>query len=365
MSFVYDIAEIADLSNFCYDVKILYQLKGYKFRTFLDLCHLFYAPQELESYHKLSQKIKAHLRSYLECGIDVNNYAINEIIPSAVLRNFAEEKQSIINKLFYRFSDEQAIHFYENFFPKLQCLHKLSKNLDLKFNFCGTKTGRLSFKSNTFNPYILPKEKRHCIEARPGFKIYEYDLKSSQPRIAIFSTHDDRFKSRFIDTDDIYSLFPGDREVNKVSFLRWMYSSGYAADDRFGNLAKPIKALRSELYDDALHSHGVIYNRFGRPLYFAANETSDNIVFQHFITSTEADALYEILCKMQTNLEGKESRILFPFYDAVICEIKDDEVSVPAQLKHTIENNYMDHIFFCRFPVEVKCGNSFGTLQAA
>jgi hypothetical protein len=362
MSFVYDIAELSDLSQFVYDVKILYQLKGYKVRTLTDLLD-FLDFSIADPYRRACDKIRNHIRSYVECGIPVHDYKISQIIPHVVLDTFTETKQGVLTRLFDRFHDEHVIQFYEEFFPKLQCLHRLSKHLGLKFNFVGSKTGRLSFKQNTFNPYVLPKSKRNCIEARPGHKIYQYDLKSSQPRIAIFSTYDDAFKQQFLETDDIYSVFPGDRHRNKISFLRWMYSLHYTADERFGSLAKPIKELRSHIFDDTIHSH-VLYNRFGRPLFFSDEEKCyPHIVFQRYISSTEADALYEILCDLEQALAGSASRILFPFYDAIICEIADEDDQLPQRLRSIIENHYMDHIFYCRFPVEMKCGHDLATLH--
>jgi hypothetical protein len=361
MSFVYDIAEIPNLSQFVYDVKILYQLKGYKVKSLNDLC-AFLDSSETEAYHRACQKLKSHIRSYCECGISIQDHQVQEVIPQGVLDTLSQEKQRVVARLFSRFPDEQVIFFYERFFPKLQCLHKISRNLGLKFNFVGTKTGRLSFKSNTFNPYVLPRDKRSCIKARPGYKIYQYDLKSSQPRIAIFSTDDNTFRRRFEDTDDIYSVFPGDREANKLSFLRWMYSANYAADERFGKLARPIKTLREVVFGDSLHHHNVVYNRFGRPLFFSGDEP-DNVVFQNWITSTEADALYEILFNMQKKMAHTQSRILFPFYDAIICEIADEEKDMPLTLKQTIEENYLDHVFYCKFPVEMKSGANFGALH--
>ncbi len=364
MSFVYDIAEVPDLSQFCYDVKILYQLKGYKVHSLSDLCNSFLSPEQVEPYYRSCHKLRAHIQSYLECGIALHDYEMHQVIPKSVLENVGKEKQRVIGKLFHRFPDERVIAFYEQFFPKLQCLHRVGRNMGLKFNFVGSKTGRLGFKRNTFNPYVLPREQRDRIEARPGHKIFQYDLKSSQPRIAIFSTCDDSFKERFLNTDDIYSVFPGDRESNKVSFLRWMYSSNYTSDEQFATLARPIKELRANVFDVSTHGQ-VIYNRFGRPLYFSDDEKQyPHIVFQRFISSTEADALYEIVGSIEKELQGTSSRILFPFYDAIICEIADEDTHLPDRIRNLIENHYMDHIFYCRFPVEMKSGHDMGHLAA-
>ena len=363
-SFVYDISEVEDVSSFIYDVKVLYQLKGYRVKSFLDLCHTSFGHPEIATYHQACQRIKAHIRSYMDCQIQWEDYKANEILPSSLIETLTCEKQALIDRLFQRFHDEDVMRFYEaNFFQKLQCLHRISKNLGLKFNYVGSKTGRLSFKNHTFNPYSLPKDQRSQIKARPGYSIYEFDLKSSQPRIAIFSTDNKEFKERFAQADDIYSIFPGDRHSNKLSFLRWMYSSNYASDEKFGTVASPIKNLRSVIFDDSIRFHGVIHNRFGRPLFFHGEP--ENIVFQNFISSTEADALYEIVCSMQALLADKQSRILFPFYDAVVCEIHEDEKDLADKLKHCIEEHYLDHVFYCRFPVEVKSGKDFGALRAA
>lgn len=360
---VYDVMELGSLDNFVYDVKVLYQLRGDKFNTFSELCSSYLSADTMLPYIQLRNRIRAHLRSYIECGIAISNRTLEELTPKHILVSINEEKDNLTQLLFDRFNGEDVFGFYETFFPKLQALHQISSNLDLKFNFVGTKNGRLSFKRNTFNPYVLPKTRRDCIAARPGYKIWQFDIKSSQPRMAIFSTTDSNFKEKFRTIDDVYSIFPGDRQRNKVCFLRWMYGNGTgfpALDEQFERLAHPVKLLRQVIYED-VRSGGTVFNRFSRPLYFG--HEPENVVFQNYITSTEADALFEIVHKMHQFLKGTHSRILFPFYDAVICEIAEGEPRLPGQLKNLIQTIYSDHVFFCNFPVEAKSGYNFAELH--
>lgn len=355
---LYDLAETTQLPEFAYDVKILYQLLGHKFSSFEELCRQCFDGETYEPHNKQIKLIRAHLRSYHECKININQRPFEDIIPQRVLADYSDTRKQLIDKLYYRFTNDDVLAFYHLFFPRIKVLHNISKSLNLKFNFVGSKNGRLTCKRKTFNPYSLPKKERSCIKARPGYHICEYDLKSSQPRVAIFSTFDSAFKERFRQVDDIYACFPGDRQHNKIAFLKWMYGSEGSA--QFDNLAKPIKELRSTISFDA-HKCGIIHNRFRRPLFFSGEP--ENVVFQNYIASTEADALYETVSKMQQKLQCKKSRILFPFYDAVVCEIADNEADVQNELGRVIEENYMDHVFYCRFPVDIKTGQNFGELH--
>jgi hypothetical protein len=352
---VYDISEISDLPEFVYDVKILYQLSGLKVESFSSLCNDFLDEYETEAYGRLCKRAKAHLRSYAECGIPIQK----EFIPAPIQESIVNERSALTDLLFKRFSHDRIISFYENAFSKIKALHAIGRGAGLKFNFVGSRTGRLSFKKKTFNPYTLSKEKRSCIKARPGYKIWEFDLKSCQPRIAIACTYDYDLRQNYL-TDDIYAAFKGERKDIKLKFLHWLYSSNPSQFPEFETAFKPIKDLRENVYRMACERE--VLNFFARPLYFP-KDVQPNAVFQNYITSNEADALLGITEKTYNLLKETQSRILFPFYDALVCEISEDESDLPGKVKKLIENSYVQDVFYCVFPVETKKGDDYAHLE--
>ncbi len=352
---VYDISEISDLPEFVYDVKILYQLAGLKVESFSGLCNDFLDQYETEAYSRLCKRAKAHLRSYVECGIPIQK----DFIPEPIQKSIVNEREALTDLLFKRFSYDNIISFYEGSFNKIKALHAIGRNAGLKFNFVGSRTGRLAFKKKTFNPYTLPKEKRNCIKARPGYKIWEFDLKSCQPRIAIACTFDMDFRDDFL-SHDIYSCFKGNRNEVKLRFLHWLFSSNPSHFPEFEMECRPISELRNKIFELACKQN--ITNLFGRPLYFS-DDAQPHTIFQNYITSNEADALLGMTEKVYKLLQNTQSRVLFPFYDALICEISEEEKELPQKIKRLMEDAYRAETFRCVFPVETKKGDDYAHLE--
>jgi hypothetical protein len=172
--------------------------------------------------------------------------------------------------------------------------------------------------------------------------------------LAIFSTSSEEFKNIFSDIEDIYSVFPGDREENKISFISWMFSK--RRHDIFDNQAFPILDLRKKLYSDSKVC-GKLTTNFGRTLYY--HDEEENVVFQNYITATEVDAILSVVVKLNDFLEGKKSRIILPFHDSIILYIHEEEMHLIEHIKNTMENIPN---FSSRFPVSVKAGKNFGEL---
>ncbi len=360
MTTVYDIAESPSIDGFVYDVKILYQLHGHRFENFSDLCAQTLDETTMGPYKQAVNVLHGHFQSYIECGIDMSRYAVSELVPANTLSAFKDEKAHLTERLLSRFHDEPVLAFYEQFFERVRCLHEVGKHLGLKFNFVGSKTGRLSFKRSTFNPYTLPKQKRDCIVARPSHHLCQFDLKASQPRMAIFSTDDYAFRDRVKEIQDIYSLFEGDREHNKIGLLRWMFSD-QSIDTQYARVCAPITKLKRRICEDA-YRDGCLCNRFHRPLRFT--DEAPNVIFQRYVSSTEADALYELVQVVHERLKGTRSRVLLPFFDAILCEFHDDERHLAGTIQELIENHFADHVFFARLPVEVKVGPDYAHMES-
>lgn len=372
-----------------YDVKILYELLGHKFDGLEQLSSEILGQEETCRYQDLSQRLKAHIKSYKIAKINIKNYSNGQLFSSSLIKDYYNEKQRIIYELFKKIEDKDLLDYYANsFFAFLKCiyktnLHEININLDkikedkthfsdvirkntinnktrIKINPIGAKTGRMSCEKGSINIYTLPKNLRNCIESNSNCQFVQMDYKSFQPRLAIFSVDDKNFKNRFANVDDIYSTFSGEREKNKIEFISWMFSE--REDEKFQSEAKCIDNLRTKLYDIACEE-GKIITPFGRILYF--RKEPKHTIFQNYITSLEADCIITAYVEMSKFFQQKQfrSRILAPFHDSIIFELDKSEICAIKDIQCSMENLFVDKIFYCKFPINVKVGDNLGDMN--
>lgn len=193
--------------------------------------------------------------------------------------------------------------------------------------------------------------------APTNYKIMQADFKSFQPRLAIFCTTDEAFKSKFKNIEDIYSVFPGDREENKLAFISWMFSN--RKDAVFDKEAEAILSLRSQLYSMS-NKDGFLFNKFNRPIFY--HEEEKNVVFQNYITANEVDMVLAVMVELHKFLKDKKSRIAFPFHDCLVFYIHKDEMELVESIKNLMETYHREK-FGTTFPVAVQIGENFGEMQ--
>ena len=369
-------------SGIFYDVKILYDLQGEDTNNFTALANAILGAEATRKYRECAEKYDAFKDSYIKSGINPDAFPLKKLWPDYLLTAAAEERKILINQLFEVSREKE---FYNSFFPALKALWEISQqpvhiNVDsikedkshysdmmqrnvennklfLQFNPVGAKTGRLSFVRGTVNFYILPKNLRKCLIAPPDHNIVQLDFKSFQPRLAIFCTDSEEFKNKFANIDDIYSVFPGDREENKISFISWMFSK--RKNNLFETEASPILDLRKKLYNDA-KACGKLTTKFGRHLYH--NDEEENVVLQNYITATEVDAVLTLLVRVHQLLKNTRSRIIFPFHDSLLLYVHKEEMTFVQEIKDKMESEH-SHLFGSKFPVSVKMGLDFETLN--
>lgn len=366
-----------------HDVKILFDLENQETDNFTKLATSILGSERTKKYRDLNTQAEAHFRSFKVAGIDYSAFPPKKCMPTFLWGEAQKERQVLIQDLFEMAKEKE---FYNSFFPVLKALREISSNpvhvdltaiaddtshyssllrrktnpngeLSLYFNPVGAKTGRLSFVRGTVNVYILPKELRKAIVAPPDYQIVQLDFKSFQPRLAIFCTDSSDFKNKFNNIEDIYSVFPGDREENKLSFISWMFSKRKI--DLFEKEASPILDLRKKLYSEA-NRCGKLTTKFGRHIYY--NNEEENVVLQNYVTANEVDAILSLLVSVHDMLKDTRSRIIFPFHDSLVLYVHKEEMSLVESIKNKMENEN-SHIFGSKFPVSVKTGNNFEDLN--
>lgn len=365
-----------------YDIKILYDLEGRDTESFSKLAANVLGKSKIANYAASIRKMNAYWESYSIAKIKYEKFSLDKLLPKSLVKDLFQERKNILLQLFEEAKEKK---FYEKFFDTLKCLYEISQKpihidlesikddntyfsnlirsqtkeskLFLHFNPVGAKTGRMSFKKGSVNFYILPKDLRKCLVAPDGFNVVQIDFKSFQPRLAIFCTEDESFKKKFYNINDIYTMFEGDREENKISFISWMFAQ--RTHPIFDEAARPILQLKKDLYVEAKKS-GQLTNKFGRTLHYTNEE--DNVVFQNYVTSNEVDAMLSLMLDVHEFLKNKKSRIIMPFHDSLIFYIHQEETHIVDEIKSIMENKHST-LFGSSFPVSVKVGNNFGKME--
>ena len=292
----YDFLNLKNFDGFAYDVKVIHKLLGHKFLNFEELISLFCDKEKIDIYIGLRNCIAANIKSYKIAKIDISKFGICETISEDLVKRFYSIRLSLIQDLYTKaYSNnnfDSVMCFYEHFFRFMKTIKKVQERpirikleniLDktnnwfnfieehtregyakLDFDIVGTKNGRLAHKKKTFNIFTLPKEFRKAIVADEDCVICHIDYVAFQPRIAIFLSDNKSLKEKVEQIDDLYSIFEGARDENKIALISWMYS-GNAQNEQFNNKLSAILQLRQTIYSEAL-KHGSVKNIHERPL---------------------------------------------------------------------------------------------------
>jgi hypothetical protein len=330
-----------------------------------DLVEELFDEQDSTKLLACKEKIAAHIKSYASCKINVSDFRIEELIPQELLDEYYTEKLVCIKK--YIEQQENNIYiepFYRISYDEIKAVLKLHKSLVLfddkkikfRYNIFGSKNSRLSMRKNSVNIFNLHKDKRQSLQAPEGYTFCQVDFKNFQPRLALSIFGDEEIKQQLRDNRDLYTIFEGDREANKIELISWMFSN--RKNDKFETKLECIKEARRKLHLES--KSGVVLNDFGRPLFFSGEE--DNVVFQNYICSVEADCILSLILESQSVLQDKKTYLAFPFHDCLVFCVSDEEINEINDLKYLSET-YLYKRFGLNFPVSVKVGKNFGSLQ--
>jgi len=364
--YCFDLYKLKTLFNSVPRILDLQSLYGLKLNRADQIDDLFDKTKDVR-YFQIKEKIFAHLNSYKKSLINVKDFSLKEILPDDLYDTYLSERLLAIKNLLEKPIEKEILSYYSNknttqnilsllsISSQKDMLHK-DTHIGFKYNIFGSKNSRLSLR-NDINLYNLHKDRREEFSANKDFTLFQFDYKSFQPRIAISLFGSGQMKARLNVVDDIYSIFPGDREKNKIELLSWMFSD--RKNIKFDQVLSDIKIERNRIWRLA-KKNGYILNPFNRPLFFTDDE--ENVVFQNYICSVEADCILRVLSEVCLRLKDHKSSVVLPFYDCLICSIHKDEFDKISDIKNAMEG-YLYKNFLTKFPVQIKEGRSLGKLE--
>jgi hypothetical protein len=343
------------------DIQSLYGLMLQKTDSIEEL---FDSDSDIE-YFKDKQRINNHFKTYSLTRIDYSKFPVDKLVPNFLFESCIKNKILAIKKLLKEPIEESVLDYFQTNYSCIKSVIKLSKKpiftsdktnpkITLRYNIFGAKNSRMTIKHGYFNLYNIAKEKRDYIIAPPDFEIFQFDFKAFQPRIALSVFGDDNLKKELNDTKDIYSLFEGDREENKIELISWMFSN--RINKKFDEKLSCIKETKESLHKQ----NQIIKNYFGRPLFFTDEES--NVKFQHIVCSLEADIIFQLINSFEIELTDSKSYLAFPFYDALYFMIHDSEKHLKYRIQEIMESFLLKKTNTA-LPVSVSSGKNLFELQ--
>lgn len=358
-------------SCFSYDVRNLYELKAMsEFGSLDSVCE--HAGIDYSKYKTTLKRLEAEIETYRQCNSRRAHKDIVNDLDRALVDCVYEEKFLLIKQIFSKI-DEDLLKYYRDFFyEKLGIINAINNtkiNLDSDFveankgsillkvknkssitpelKATGSKNGRLHWRNEDFNFYVMQKHLRKCIKPKENFEFWQLDYKSFQPRIAIFGSKS-KESEKFKEIDDIYSVLPGNRMENKIKLIAWMF--GEHGNKKIEDEMSFLCDFKENIYK-TMTNDGRIINNFGRPIYH--NGEKKNVAFQTYIANMEVDCILFAMSKINKFLENSNTKILMPYHDAIILEVHKKEVDLVNDCKQIMSSCLLEK-FGARFPVEIE-----------
>lgn len=321
-----------------------------------------------------------YLKSYQICNTNYSKFDNKIMFDLDTMQEYFSccfEQMKLKNFLSF---PEQNTTYYERFYKHFKKIilikeakinykekNKELKQIKLNYNIFGNKNSRLSIRKNHLNIYSLNKNDRDCILPYENQRLYQFDYKNFQPRIAFALYADKELKEQMSWREDIYSFFPGSRDEVKIDLISWMFSS--RKHELFDSMCSSLLRNKKLLHEKSKNI--CVKNAFGRPLYFHENEP-EGTVFQNIISSCETDLMFQVCSAVyRLCLQSSPIHILFPFHDCIVFSIDTNssdcmgisaELELVSYIKEEMENTCEKLLDF-KFPVEVKSGINFAEMN--
>lgn len=214
---------------------------------------------------------------------------------------------------------------------------------------CGSVTGRLRLRPNSFPVSNMRKEQRSDLRPISG-TLLEVDFNALDIRtfLALLGREQPEGDPHQLNAQ----LFKCTREEAKRLFFSWLYGSKQDEVVRFADMLR--SEYEPELLLEQYFNNGKITNPYGREV-----PCEERLAMNYLIQSTSADIAYDSLLSVFQFAEGTEAKILFMMHDSILCSIPE---SAPIDTLHGIRQHW-EQTRFGRFNSTLKIGPNWGDLN--
>jgi len=356
-------------------------------------CKQRYLKLEKLAIDKLETKINLNsplqltwlLKESLE--LDITDFSGKESTGIEVLEKLAATGQEDV-KTFIEYRKQNKL--VTAFFPTYKELQD-GGALKPSFNFCGTRTGRLS--SSEPNLQQVPGDLHKLFKARPGYQLITRDQSYIEPRLIAFYTQDPvlcdlimtggNFHSRNANImlgldcpeEEIKDRFPEERAVAKTCGLALMYGAGARrimmtaqkagynwSFDKCREIYQNFKATYRHVFEfkedlDSVARREPIENIVGRK-HLYTNRQADiymkafNTLIQSSASDLVIDSAYKIMNEF--NKLQIDGRVLLFVHDELVIEVCKTQIKQAETVIEQCMTSYKLPTKFGDIPLEIE-----------
>lgn len=336
-------------------------------KTIEEIC-----PEDLRPrWDKVSKKLRAFLQSFTEAKINLKQNCFFDLVPESFLVEFCEIKNDITNYVLQNFLRPKNYRFllsltklvddikHRNLnldFSELeknlvsyrarQFKKKIESNQHISYNVCGTKTGRLTTRRNSFPILTLDKNFRSVLKPNNDWFI-ELDFNAAEVRTFLALLDEPQPEN------DIHTWLGKvafndefDRDLVKKNVFAWLYNP--TAENVF--LDKIFDKNKAVL---KYYTAGFIENPYGRKI-----ESDDHHALNYLIQSTTSDILLRRMVSLAEKLKGGKTYVAFSIHDSVVLDFCDQDRDILVELIKEFSKTELGN-----FKANVSVGRDFGNMK--
>tara|TARA_R110000824_G_scaffold275189_4_gene463891 strand:+ start:1580 stop:2758 length:1179 start_codon:yes stop_codon:yes gene_type:complete len=334
--------------------------------TISDVC-----PEYLKTeWAAASEKLKAHLNSFIQAKVSLEEHCFYDLVPQHFLLKFYEIKSEITRHVFSNYEKPEYYDFLlqlskvvediknrplnlkmnklnrlnhqlatRNFLKRLQRAEK-----HVKYNIFGTKTGRLTTKPKSFPILTLKKEYRSVLE--PNNDLYvELDFNAAELRTLLALCGKEQPK------EDIHewnakNVFHTSRKEAKERIFAWLYNPD--SKDYLANRAYDKTSVKEKYWDGK-----IVATPFGRKI-----EADEFHALNYLIQSTTADMVLRQVIKVYDLLKNSKSYIAFTLHDSLVIDLAKEDGALLSEVFDTFAETDLGN-----FAIAVQAGKNFGAMK--
>jgi len=330
-------------------------------------------PEHLEHrWLKISDKLKAFLRSFEEAKVDLNENCFFDLVPERFLLEFCDVKNKITKHVLETFKRPHNYDFLARLSKVVYDIENQKLNIDLfpldkaiykfktrqartkisnaepyvKYDIFGTKTGRLTTKKNSFPILTLAKEYRSVLKPR-NERFVEFDFNAAELR-TLLALSNKKQPEEDIHEWNAKNVYRGliSREEAKQRIFAWLYNP--ESKDHLSDQTYDRESVVKEYFDGAQVS--TFFNR--------VVPADKRRALNYIIQSTASDLFLRRMVAVHDFLKDKKSFIGFCLHDSLVVDFAEDEKHLIPEIKEIFSETELGE-----FVVNTSIGKNFGDMK--
>jgi hypothetical protein len=323
-------------------------------------------------YQTIANKLKAFLTSFREAEVDLTENCFFDLVPERFLLEFCEIKNKITEHVLDNYEKPENYSFLLSLTKMLHDIKYRKLNIDLgnlkdelgsykarqffkkaqsldpfvSYDICGTKTGRLTTKKDSFPILTLDKSFRKVLKPQNDYFV-ELDFNAAELRtlLALSGKEQPPGDIHEWNAKNVYGNETSREEAKKRIFA-WLYNPD--SRDRLSSGVYNRDAVVQKYY-----SEGQVKTFFDRII-----SSDDHHALNYIVQSTTSDLFLRQATKIYEALSNTKSKIAFCVHDSLVIDYSFEQNSLLKDLIETFSETELG-----KFKVNVSVGSNFGELR--